>query len=85
MTENIVVDVKGCLPLNRCAELLKIADVVPRLMRDGIFASDGLPFPHFIESGHFLLVVGEHEETEILLTPLGQVWFGARYQKKAAR
>jgi hypothetical protein len=67
------------MPLADCVATLKVANIVPRLMADGVFAADGLPFSHYIKSGHFLLVVGEHEETEILLTPLGICWFCARY------
>jgi hypothetical protein len=76
-----LVDVSGCLPLDYCAGVLSVANVVPRLMSDGVFAEDGLPFQAYLDWGYFALTQGADGSTEILLTPLGQVWFGKRYHK----
>ena len=75
-----VVDVSGCLPLDYCANACGVANVVPRLVADGVFADDGLPFQPYLDWEYFALVQGAHGKPEILLTPLGQVWFGKRYQ-----
>jgi hypothetical protein len=76
-----LVDVSGCLPLDYCAHACGIANVVPRLVADGVFADDGLPFQHYLTNdwGYFALTQGAQGSTEILLTPLGQVWFGEHY------
>jgi hypothetical protein len=75
------VDVTGCLPLDHCAGVLSVANIVPRLVAEGVFAEDGLPFQHFLDWGYFALTQGANGMTQILLTPRGQIWFGKRYQK----
>jgi hypothetical protein len=81
--ETKLVDVTGCLPLDYCADTLSVANIVPRLIEDEIFADDGLPFKNFLDKewGFFALTQGADGSTDILLTPLGQVWFGERYHK----
>ena len=78
MIEEREVDVTGCMPLARAAEVQGVANIVPRLTEEGVIASEnGLPFAHYLEWGYFALGAG----AEILLTPKGLSWFGKRYPK----
>jgi hypothetical protein len=75
------VDVSGYLPLDYCAHMCGVANAVPRLTLEGVLADDGLPFQNFIDWKYFALTQGADGNTDILLTPLGQVWFAKRYHK----
>jgi hypothetical protein len=77
MIETQVVDVTGCMPLARAAEVQGVENVVSRLTEDGVIALNGLPFLHYLEWGYFVL----GERAEILLTPKGLSWFSKRYPK----
>jgi len=77
LIEERIVDVAGCLPLARAAEIQGVENVVQRLMEENIIAPNGLPYLHYLEWGYFVLGEG----AEILLTPLGLSWFGKRCGK----
>jgi hypothetical protein len=76
-----MVDVTGCLPLDYCANLCSVENAVPRLTLDRVFAEDGLPLQPYLDWKYFALTQGADGKPEVLLTPLGQVWFAKRYHK----
>jgi hypothetical protein len=70
-----VVDVQDCLTLAQVATTLGHVDIESRLIDDGIFALNGLPYLHFLDCGYFVIGAGR----EVLLTAEGQAWFARRY------